>query len=217
MEITKDIIVNTNNLIKKHELEIIYSGKLSNSNDISINYGYNANTFEYKTKKLSKDNSIKIKLEKPGYFYFYFSDESGNIDNNDSKDYQLYIKSSNLIITENSSMKELAFRYFSSNDTMYKTFYTPQSIKNTSKPQEIIIPKAFTSEKATSSSKIQNGYTLEPVRPVVTYNLTQALIPTENISMVATIKQKYNNNIINKAFKSINKLLLSIPKAFEKN
>ena len=127
-----------------------------------------------------------------------------------------YIKSSNLIITENSSMKELPFRYFCSNNEMYKTYYTSQSIKNTSKPQEIIIPKAFDSNEKTTKSKIVNGYTLEPVKPVVNYNVTQALIPTENISMVSVLKNKQTFSLFKKFNIAIRKILLSIPKTFEK-
>lgn len=219
MELTKDIIINTENLAKNSTITINYSGKLGNSETVFINYGYTPNSFNYKKIKLNNNSNISIHLEKPGYFYFYFNDENDNLDNNNSKDYQLYIKTSSLILTNNSSMKELDYRYvFSGNKNMHKTFYTKQTLKNTSKPQEIIIPKAFNLTDPTSESKNINGYILEPTKEAVNYNFSSALIPTENYYLLASnSKSPKFIKYIKKINLSINKLLLSIPKLFDKN
>lgn len=214
MEITKDININTENLVKESNIIINYSGKLKNSNKIFIHYGYSSNTFEYEKAELNNNKSILIHLLKPGYFYFYFSNENNELDNNDYKDYQLYIKQSNLILTDNSSMKELPYRYIlDTENTMQKTFYTKQTIKNTSKPQEIIIPRAFNVQTPTAETKNINGYIIEPVKPIVNYNMSQTLIPTEQLSLVPT-KSNYSLRRFNL---SIKKLLLAIPKLFGKN
>lgn len=214
MEITKDININTENLAKDSNIIINYYGKLSNSNTVFINYGYTPNSFEYKKIELNNNENISIHLSKPGYFYFYFSNENGDLDNNDYKDYQLYIKKSNLILTDNSSMKELPCRYVLDIETnIKKTFYTRQTIKNTSKPQEIIIPRAFNINSPTAETKNVNGYILEPVKKVVNYNISQALIPTENLGLIAPKPKSTFKNLNLK----INKLLLAIPKLFGKN
>ncbi len=214
MKITKDININTENLAKNSEIIINYSGKLSNSNKVFINYGYTPNSFEYKKIQLHENENISIHLSKPGYFYFYFSNENGDLDNNDFKDYQLYIKQSNLILTDNSSMKELSYRYVVDTETnMKKTFYTKQTIKNTSKPQEIIIPRQFNMSTPTSETKNINGYILEPVKEIVNYSNSQSLIPTEHFELI-TINQ---NASLRKFNLKINKLLLAIPKLFGKD
>lgn len=194
MELTKDIIINTEKLAKNSNITINYSGKLSDSNTVFINYGYTPNSFKYKKEQLNNNNIISIHLENPGYFYFYFSDENNNLDNNNSKDYQLYIKTSSLILTNNSSMKELDYRYiFDGNKNMYKTFYTKQTIRNTSKPQEIIIPKPFDVSSPTSESKNIIGFIVEPVKEPVNYNFSTALIPTENYQLFATTPKRPRN------------------------
>lgn len=217
MEITKDIEINTSNLISHSEIEIQYSGKLKNSKEVFIHYGYKPNSFEYEQLKLDENNTVKIKLANSGFFYFFFTNDAGKKDNNSYKDYQLYIKTSNLILTENSSMKELPYRYFTNNKNLYKTFYTSQLLKNTSRPQEIILPRPFDSKNSTQKTKTINGYIIEPVKPVVNYNLTEALIPTEHITTVSAIKTTNKLNIIKKFNSSINKLILNIPKLFGKN
>lgn len=214
MEITKDIKIDTSNLIKNSEIEIQYSGKLKNSKEVFINFGYQPNSFEYTKLKLTENNTVKIKLNQPGFFYFFFTDNVGKIDNNYYKDYQLYIKTSNLILTENSSMKELPYRYFLNNQDIYKTFYTSQLIKNTSRPQEIILPRPFNSKNSTKETKTINGYIVEPVKPVVNYNLTEALIPTEHVTTVSIIKSNKKRSFISIFNSSINKIIVTIPKLF---
>jgi len=215
MEITKDIKINTTNLISNSEIEINYSGTLINSKDVYILYGYNPNSFEYDIKKL-ENNSVKIQIEQSGFFYFYFVDENGNKDNNEYKDYQLYIKTSNLILTENSSMKELPYRYFGDyKQNIYKTFYTAQLFRNTSRPQEIILPRALNFDNTTTEAKTINGYIVEPVKPVVNFNITEALIPTENLTSISMLYSK--NKTMKNLYSSFNKLLLGIPKLFGKN
>lgn len=190
MELTKDIFINTENLANNSDITIDYSGKLCDSNTVFINYGYTPNSFNYKKVELNNNNIISIHLEKPGYFYFYFSDENNNLDNNNSKDYQLYIKTSSLILTNNSSMKELDYRYVSNgNNDLHKTFYTKQTLRNTSKPQEIIIPKAFNVNTPTTESKTINGFIIEPAKEAVNYNFSTALIPTENYQLLDSRKK----------------------------
>lgn len=219
MELTKDIFINTENLAKKSDIEITYSGKLCDSKTVFINYGYTPNSFNYQKIELNKNKNISIHLEKPGYFYFYFSDENNNLDNNNSKDYQLYIKTSSLILTNNSSMKELDFRYvLNEAKELHKTFYTKQTLRNTSKPQEIIIPKEFNLTTPTSESKNIVGYIIEPAKESVNYNFSSALIPTENYQLLApSTKSSGIIKAIKKVNLSINKLLLSIPKLFGKD
>lgn len=217
MEITKDIKINTTNLISNSEIEINYSGTLINSKDVYILYGYNPNSFEYDIKKL-ENNSVKIQIEQSGFFYFYFVDENGNKDNNEYKDYQLYIKTSNLILTENSSMKELPYRYFGDyKQNIYKTFYTAQLFRNTSRPQEIILPRALNFDNTTTEAKTINGYIVEPVKPVVNFNITEALIPTENLTSISMLYSKKKNKTVKNLYSSFNKLLLGIPKLFGKD
>lgn len=217
MEITKDIKINTTNLISNSEIEINYSGTLKDSKDLYILYGYNPNSFEYEAKKLD-NNSVKIQIKHSGFFYFYFINEFGEKDNNSYKDYQLYIKTSNLILTENSSMRELSYRYFCDfKQNIYKTFYTSQLIKNTSKPQEIILPRAINFNNSSTEANTINGYIIEPVKPVVNFNITEALIPTENITSISMLYSKKKNKTIKNLYTSFNKLLLRIPKLFGKN
>ncbi len=205
MEITNDIIVNTENLNLNSELEISYYGKLKDSKEVYINYGYTPNSFEYKTEKLIDNKSVKIQLKQPGYFYFYFTDDIGRTDNNSYKDYQLYIKRSNLVLTQNSSMNEIPYRYFSQNNNMYKTFYTPLTLKNTSKPEEIILPRSLNLKNPTSQTKNVSGYILEPIKKVTEYNITQALIPTENINIIADYNRPNLKSLkkINSSFKKL--------------
>ena len=210
MEITKDVTINTSKLIENSNLEINYSGKLKNSKEIYLHYGYTPNSFEYKKIKLDTNNSIVIHIEQPGFLYFFFSDELKKLDNNNYKDYQLYIKKSNLILTENSSMKELPYRFFCNKNDVYKTFYTSQLLKNTSKPQEIILPKPLNKDNSTSVPKVINGYIVEPVKKITNFNLTEALIPTEHISSISKINSKKESSIFNK-------ILLNIPKLLGKN
>lgn len=214
MEITKDIIINTENLAKNSDIVINYSGKLYNSKTVFIHYGYTPNSFEYQKTELNNNNSIQLHLSTPGYFYFYFSNENGDLDNNNFKDYQLYIKKSNLILTDNCSMKELSYRYIkTSEEDIKKTFYTRQTIRNTSKPQEIIIPRPFNINNPTSETKNINGYILEPIKEATNYSLSQALIPLENFDLI-----KQNKTFSFKKINiTINKLLLCIPKLFGKN
>ena len=194
MELTKDVFINTENLAKNSDITIKYSGKLCDSKKVFINYGYTPNSFNYKKIELNNDKNISIHLDKPGYFYFYFSDENNNFDNNNSKDYQLYIKTSSLILTNNSSMKELDYRYiFDGTTNMYKTFYTKQTIRNTSKPQEIILPKAFNISNPTSESKNITGYIIEPVKEAINYNFSSALIPTENYQLLTSSPKRSRN------------------------
>ena len=215
MEITNDIKINTTNLISNSEIEIHYSGTLKDSKNLYILYGYNPNSFEYEEKKL-ENNSVKIQIKQSGFFYFYFVDENGNKDNNKYKDYQLYIKTSNLILTENSSMKELPYRYFGDyKQNIYKTFYTAQLFRNTSRPQEIILPRALNFDKTTTEAKTINGYIVEPVKPVVNFNVTEALIPTENLTAIGMLYSK--NKTVKTLYGSFNKLLLGIPKLFGKD
>ena len=217
MEITKDIIINTSNLISNSEIEINYSGALKSSKEIYIHFGYNPNSFEYEEKKL-ENNSVKIQIQQSGFFYFYFINENGEKDNNEYKDYQLYIKTSNLILTENSSMKELAYRYFGDyKQNIYKTFYTAQLIRNTSKPQEIILPRALNFNNTTTEAQTINGYIIEPVKPVVNFNVTEALIPTENLTSISMLYSKKKNKTVKNLYNSFNKLLLGIPKLFGKD
>lgn len=218
MELTKDIIINTDNLITNSEITISYSGKLSNSNNIFVNFGYTPNSFEYEKSELNDKKEITIHINKSGYFYFFFNDENNNLDNNNYKDYQLYIKESNLILTDNSSMKELPYRYIKDlelSDQIYKTFYTTQTIRNTSRPQEIIIPRPFNIQSPTNETKNINGYTIEPVKQVKSYELSQALIPTDNLSLINTTAN--SSGKLNKLNLIINKLLLAIPKLFGKD
>lgn len=220
MKITKDINIETENLIKNSKISINYSGKLCNSSKVFLYYGTTANNFEYKKEELQTNNGIKsieINIEKPGYFYFYFEDENKNLDNNSYKDYQLYIKQSNLVFTDNSSMKELPYkRVLDFNQNYGFTYYTPQTIKNTSRPQEIIIPRPFNSSNATENTKVITGFTIEPIKEVKNFDITQALIPTDTLALV-TIEEKspWAKRIL-KFNNYIHKLLLCVPKLFEK-
>lgn len=217
MEITKDIKIDTTNLISNSEIEIKYSGNLKDSKALYILYGYNPNSFEYEEKKL-ENNSVKIQIEQSGFFYFYFVNENGIKDNNEYKDYQLYIKTSNLILTENSSMKELSYRYFGDyKQNIYKTFYTAQLLRNTSKPQEIILPRPLNFNNSTTEAKTINGYMIEPVKPIVNFNITEALIPTENLTSISMLYSKRKTKTVKNLYSSFNKLLLGIPKLFGKN
>ena len=212
MKIAESVKVLTDNLIQSSELEIIYTGELKNSKEIFINYGYDPNSFNYSSKKLDNNNSVKITLSQPGFFYFFFSNEAGKKDNNYYKDYQLYIKTSNLILTQNSSMKEIPYRYISNHNSMYKTFYTAESLRKTSKINDIIIPKAFDSKNVSAESQVIDGFILEPIKNVEYTGLD--LIPTENISTIGAIK---SNNSLKKFNFSINNFFTYLPKFFEKN
>lgn len=220
MEITKDIKINTDNLTTTADIIISYTGKLRDSNKIFINFGYTPNSFEYKKLELDNNKEIKIHLNKPGFFYFFFNDENNNLDNNNYKDYQLYIKKSNLVLTDNSSMNKLPYRYIKDIELpnfLYKTFYTTQTIKNTSKPQEIIIPRAFNIQEPTGETKNITGYSIEPIKQIKNYQLSQALIPTDNLSLINTNEKSAFSSKLKELGLALNKLLLAIPKLFGKN